>query len=74
MLLRKFRRYAYLLLVVISTLITPPDAASAIIVSVPMIGLYEFSVFLSGRMYRKQLLQDQAWEYEGAETAVKSVD
>lgn len=74
MVLRKFRRYAYLALVVISTMITPPDAASAIIVSVPMIGLYEFGVFLSGMVYRKQLLQDQAWESEEAETAVKPVD
>lgn len=60
--LRKMRRYAYLLLVVVSTLITPPDAVSAIIVAVPMILLYEFSVFLSNIVYRKQLIQDQEWE------------
>ncbi|CAG7657800.1 twin-arginine translocase subunit TatC [Paenibacillus allorhizosphaerae] len=62
--LRKMRRYAYLLLVVVATMITPPDATSAIIVAVPMIVLYEFSVFLSGIVYRKQLLQDQQWEKE----------
>ncbi|TVY09795.1 twin-arginine translocase subunit TatC [Paenibacillus cremeus] len=60
--LRKLRRYAYLLLVIVATMITPPDATSAIIVSVPMIVLYEFSVFLSGVVYRKQLLEDQARE------------
>ncbi|MCS7464264.1 twin-arginine translocase subunit TatC [Paenibacillus doosanensis] len=62
--LHKIRRYAYLILVIIAAMITPPDAVSAIVVSVPMIILYEFSVFLSGLVYRKQLLKDRAWEEE----------
>ncbi len=49
----KMRRYAYLLLVIIATMITPPDFISPIIVSLPMILLYEFSVMLSQRVYRK---------------------
>lgn len=64
--LRKMRRYAYMILVIVATMITPPDAASAIIVFLPMIVLYEFSVFLSGVVYRKQLEQDAAWEREGS--------
>jgi len=62
--LHKIRRYAYMILVVIAAVITPPDAISAIIVAIPMIVLYEFSVMLSGVIYRKQLLQDQTWEKE----------
>ncbi|WP_068777537.1 twin-arginine translocase subunit TatC [Paenibacillus sp. FJAT-26967] len=62
--LAKMRRYAYMVLVILSTVITPPDAISAILVSVPMILLYEFSVFLSRIIYRKQLVQDAAWEAE----------
>ena len=61
-LLRKFRRYAYMLLVILSTIITPPDAISAIIVTIPLIILYEVSVLLSHYIYRKQLRQDAAWE------------
>lgn len=52
-LLTKMRRYAYFLLVVIATMITPPDIISPIIVSLPMILLYEFSVYLARRVYRK---------------------
>ncbi|AEI39216.1 twin-arginine translocase subunit TatC [Paenibacillus mucilaginosus] len=76
LLLKKVRRYAYLALVVIATMITPPDAVSAIVVALPMILLYEFSVFLSATIYRKQLLDDQAWEAEAAtlEGSSKSVD
>lgn len=62
--LHKFRRYAYMLMVILATVITPPDAISAILVSVPLIILYEFSVFMSGFIYRKQLANDAAWELE----------
>jgi len=62
--LRKLRRYAYLLLVVIGTMITPPDFISDVLVAVPLIALYEFSVMLSGVVYRKQLEQDRRYEEE----------
>lgn len=62
--LHKFRRYAYMLMVILATVITPPDAISAILVAVPLIILYEFSVFMSGFIYRKQLASDAAWELE----------
>jgi len=62
--LHKLRRYAYLLLVILATVITPPDAISAILVALPLILLYEFSVLLSGFVYRKQLRQDAEWERE----------
>ncbi|MDQ1911620.1 twin-arginine translocase subunit TatC [Paenibacillus sp. GD4] len=68
-LLKKLRRYAYLLLVVVATMITPPDATSAILVSLPMILLYEFSVIMSGIIYRKQLKQDMEWEREQLDPA-----
>ncbi|UKS25065.1 twin-arginine translocase subunit TatC [Paenibacillus sp. HWE-109] len=62
--LHKFRRYAYMLLVILATVITPPDAISAILVSLPLIVLYEFSVFMSGFIYRKQLIKDAEWAKE----------
>lgn len=54
----KLRRIAYMALVVIAAIITPPDAISMILVFVPMIILYEFSVYLSLFIYRKQLIGD----------------
>lgn len=62
--LHKFRRYAYMLLVILSTVITPPDAISAILVALPLIVLYEFSIFMSRFIYRKQLAKDAEWERE----------
>lgn len=68
--LQKMRRLSYLVLVVISTLVTPPDLISDILVAVPLILLYEFSVLLSRMIYRKQLEQDRAWEAEYGEKEI----
>jgi sec-independent protein translocase protein TatC len=65
--LRKMRRYAYLFLVILSSIVTPPDAISAIIVAIPLIILYEISVILSRIVYRKQLEQDRKWAEEYGE-------
>jgi sec-independent protein translocase protein TatC len=62
--LRRLRRYAYVVLLVTSALITPPDLISALIVSIPMILLYEISLLLSRSIFRRQLAADQAWEEE----------
>ncbi|MCL6601611.1 MAG: twin-arginine translocase subunit TatC [Paenibacillus sp.] len=56
--LRKMRRYAYFALVFIAVVITPPDFISDFLVTIPLIVLYEFSVFLSAIVFRKQLSMD----------------
>lgn len=62
--LHRLRRYAYLALLIISALITPPDLLSALVVAVPMVLLYELGIVLSRIVYRKQLAADAAWEAE----------
>lgn len=56
--LRKLRRYAYFALVFIAVVITPPDFISDFLVTIPLLALYEFSVFLSAFVYRRQLAED----------------
>lgn len=56
--LRKMRRYAYFALVFVAVVITPPDFISDILVTLPLLALYEFSVYLSAFVYRKQLAAD----------------
>ncbi|MNB92632.1 Sec-independent protein translocase protein TatCy [compost metagenome] len=60
--LRRMRRYAYFALVFIAVVITPPDFISDFLVTVPLLVLYEFSVFLSAFVYRRQLAEDAARE------------
>jgi sec-independent protein translocase protein TatC len=62
--LGKFRRYAYFILVVIATMISPPEFISHLMVAVPLIVLYEISVTVSRYVYRKQLIEDQALSEE----------
>jgi sec-independent protein translocase protein TatC len=58
--LRAARKVSYLILVIVATMITPPDLISDLLVGVPLILLYEISVWLSAVVYRKQLAQDEA--------------
>ncbi|WP_400164365.1 twin-arginine translocase subunit TatC [Brevibacillus sp. TJ4] len=60
--LAKMRRYAYFVLVVIAVTLTPPEIISDIMVTIPLLVLYEISVWLSRIIYRKQLKEDEEWE------------
>ena len=55
--LRKARKIAFVLFLALSAIITPPDVFSQILVCLPLILLYELSILLSGRVYRKRMKQ-----------------
>ncbi|EGK09154.1 twin-arginine translocase subunit TatC [Kroppenstedtia eburnea] len=61
-LLRKGRRFAYLIMVVLAALVTPPDFVSNILVTIPLILLYEVSIWLSARVYRRIEAEDEERE------------
>jgi len=58
--MKKYRRHAYVILLIIAGVITPPDVFSQILVCIPLIILYEISVFISRSVERsrKQDLDD----------------
>ncbi|WP_261134605.1 twin-arginine translocase subunit TatC [Bacillus sp. Marseille-Q3570] len=53
--LRKIRKYSYFVLLVVAGLITPPELISHLMVTVPLILLYEISILISGFAYRKAM-------------------
>ncbi len=53
----KNRKYMYVGLLLLSAIITPPDMFSQVLVVFPLIGLYEFSIGVSKRMYRKAQME-----------------
>ena len=53
--LKKNRKYAIVLILIISAIITPPDIASQIIVAIPVVILYEISLVIAKRIYKKQI-------------------
>ena len=52
--LRKYRKYALVLVLILAAIITPPDIISQVIVAIPMIILYETSIKISKYIIRKQ--------------------
>lgn len=48
--MRKYRRHAYVVLLVFAAIIAPPDVLSLTIVTIPLIILYEIGVFISIRV------------------------
>jgi len=52
--LKKYRKIALVLVLVLSAIITPPDVASQIIVTIPIMILYEISIFISKRVIKRE--------------------
>ena len=52
--MRRYRKHAIVLTLVLSAIITPPDVTSQILVSLPLIILYEISIKISKRVLRNQ--------------------
>ena len=52
--LRKYRKYALVIVLILSAIITPPDIASQIIVAIPVLILYQVSIYISKIVVKKQ--------------------
>ncbi len=52
--LKRYRKVALVLVLVLSAIITPPDIASQVIVTIPIMVLYEISIFISKRVIKKE--------------------
>ncbi len=52
--LKTYRKYAYIVILIVAAIITPsPDWMSQTIVALPLIVLYEISIIISKRVYKK---------------------
>ncbi|MGH2318938.1 twin-arginine translocase subunit TatC [Planococcus sp. SE5232] len=57
--MKKVRKWSYLVLAIVSALITPPDFLSQLLVLIPMAGLYEASIFIIKKTEeRKSAIED----------------
>jgi sec-independent protein translocase protein TatC len=56
--LRKNRKVALVLILILSAIITPPDVASQIIVAIPVVILYEVSIYISKFVVKKETKKD----------------
>lgn len=53
--LKKYRRHAFVVNLIVAAIITPPDVTSQILVSLPILLLYEASIFIAARVEKNKL-------------------
>jgi len=61
--LKNYRKYAYVAILVVAAIITPsPDWMSQMIVTIPLALLYELSISISKRVYKREEKKWEEWE------------
>jgi sec-independent protein translocase protein TatC len=69
-LLRQYRRHAIVVILLIAGLITPPDILSQVIISMPVLLLYEFGIFISAWVWKKKAKEEAE---EAKNSAIQSI-
>lgn len=64
MFLRKYWKWAVIIILIVAAIVTPPDVLSQIIVALPMLVIYELSIGISRMVYRKRLKEEKQQELE----------
>ena len=57
--MRKYRRHAIVLIMVVAAIITPADVLSMLMAAFPLLLLYEFSILMCAYTFKKVQLRDQ---------------
>ncbi|HNP17565.1 MAG TPA: twin-arginine translocase subunit TatC [Fulvivirga sp.] len=52
-LMRSYRKHAIVVILILGAVFTPPDPLSQILISLPLFGLYQFSIFISAYVHKK---------------------
>jgi sec-independent protein translocase protein TatC len=71
--LRKYRRHAYVVILIISAIITPPDIFSQILISIPVVFLYEASIYISKAVLRNKRKKEMMEEEQTYDVSVDKV-
>ncbi len=53
--LKKYRKHAFVIVLIIAAVITPPDLFTQIVVAIPILLLYELGIMISKRIEKKRL-------------------
>lgn len=57
--LRKYRKYAIVIVLIVAAIVTPPDVVSQTIVAIPMLIIFELSVIISSVVYKRKLKREK---------------
>jgi len=51
--MKKYRKHAFIIILIIAAIITPPDVLTQFLIGIPIFILYEISIFISARVEKK---------------------
>ncbi len=60
--MRKYRRHAIVIILIVAAIITPPDPFSQTLIGIPLYLLYEFSILISAIVVKRQAKRDREEE------------
>jgi len=66
--LKKYRKHALVIVLILAAIITPPDIISQIIVGIPIMILYEVSIYISKVVIKREQKKEQE-----NDTSIKNV-
>ncbi|WP_228235465.1 twin-arginine translocase subunit TatC [Allomuricauda sp. M10] len=58
--LKKYRKIALVIVLILSAIITPPDITSQIVVAIPVLILYQISIYISAWVVRREKKKEKA--------------
>jgi len=56
--LRKYRKWGIVIILIIAAIVTPPDVVSQVLVAVPMMLIYEVSIYLSAYVVKQKKIDE----------------
>jgi sec-independent protein translocase protein TatC len=72
--LKKYRKMALVLVLVLSAIITPPDVTSQIVVAIPVLLLYQLSIHISGWVVKREAKKEKEEKMAREAMNKKAVD
>ena len=58
--LKKYRKIALVIVLILSAIITPPDITSQIVVAIPVLILYQISIYISAWVVKREEKKEKA--------------
>jgi sec-independent protein translocase protein TatC len=71
--MRKYRKHAIVVIFIIAAIITPPDVFSQTLVAIPLLILYEVSIFISARVMKQKAKEHDTFMNDDSTVETESV-
>ncbi len=63
--MRRYRKHAFVIILVLAAILTPPDMITQLLIAFPLYMLYEASIFIAKRVYKQQEEEEKRQEMGG---------